>query len=70
VFYAQLRSSPIDLDDFTQALRALSGAPLDAIRAALPTAWNNEEAVKIDRRLRTIADHAGEFAEEVKRQLA
>jgi len=70
VFYGQLKSKPIDVNGFALSLGALSGSPLDAILTELPLAWNNEEARKIEGHLRTVAGHAEEFAEQVRRKLA
>lgn len=70
VFHAQLKSKPVNIDSFALLLGALSGTPLDVILAELPLPWNNGEARKIDVHLRTVAGHAEEFAEQIRRKLA
>jgi len=70
VFYRQLKKKPIDLEAFSLALAALPGAALGAILAEVPSEWSNERLGEIERHLRTVAGHAGEFAEEIKRTLA
>ena len=70
VFYRQLKKKPIDLNGFTVALSALPGEPLGAILANVPPEWNNEGLQKIEEHLRMVSDHAGEFAEEIRRRLA
>jgi hypothetical protein len=69
VFHAQLRAKPIDLSEFARALAALPGSALDGILSELPPEWNNGEGEEIERRLRAVAEHAEEFAEQVKRKL-
>jgi hypothetical protein len=69
VFYRQLRSKPIDLKGFVHALRDLPGRHLDATLAEVPSEWNNEDLGKIERHLRAVSNHAGEFAEEIRKRL-
>ena len=69
VFYRQLKSRPIDPDGFALALTALPGPLLDSFLAEVPSEWNNEELSEIERHLCTVAGHAGEFAEEIRRKL-
>jgi hypothetical protein len=70
VFYRQMKKKTINLDGFTSALAALTGAPLDTILAEVPLEWNNERVSEIERHLRAVAGRAGEFAEEIRRKLA
>jgi len=67
VFYKILKSKPIDLTGFTASLAGLSDALLAGIVADVPPEWNNDSLAKIERHLRAARDHAGEFAEEVRR---
>lgn len=69
VFYRRLKSKPIDLTGFTASLGGLSDGLLKEIMADVPAEWNNDNLPKIERHLRTVRDHAGEFAEEVRRFL-
>jgi hypothetical protein len=69
VFYRRLKSKQIDLTGFTASLGGLSDALLEGIVADVPAEWNNGNVPKIERHLRTVRDHAGEFAEEVRRFL-
>ena len=69
VFYRKLKSKPIDLTGFTASLRGLSDALLEGIVADVPAEWNNGNVPKIERHLGMVRDHAGEFAEEVRRFL-
>jgi hypothetical protein len=69
VFYRKLKSKPIDLTGFTASLGGLSDAVLEGIVADVPAEWNNDNLPKIERHLSTVRDHAGEFAEEVRRFL-
>jgi hypothetical protein len=70
VFYRRLKSKPIDVTGFTASLGGLSDALLEGIVADVPAEWNNDNVPKIARHLRTVRDHAVEFAEEVRRILA
>lgn len=70
VFYKQLRKRSIDLNGFTGALLALPEAALRDIVADVPTEWNNEIVPRIEEHLRTVSNHAVEFAEEIRRTLA
>jgi hypothetical protein len=69
VFYRKLKSKPIDLAGFTASLGGLSDALLQGIVADVPAEWKNDNLPKIERHLRTVRDHAAEFAEEVRRIL-
>lgn len=69
VFFRRLKSKPVDLTRFTVSLAGLSEAVLAGIVADVPAEWNNDNLPKIERHLRTMRDHAGEFAEEVRRFL-
>jgi hypothetical protein len=69
VFFRKLKSKPIDLTGFTASLGGLSDGLLKEIVADVPAEWNNDNLPKIERHLRTVRDHAGEFAEEVRRFL-
>jgi len=69
VFYRKLKSKPIDLTGFTASLGGLSDALLAGIVADVPAEWNNDNLPKIERHLRAVRGHAGEFAEEVRRFL-
>jgi hypothetical protein len=69
VFYRRLKSKPLDLTGFTASLGGLSDGLLGGIRADVPAEWNNENVVKIERHLRAVQEHRGEFAEEVRRFL-
>jgi hypothetical protein len=69
VFYRRLKSKLIDLTGFTASLGGLSDAQLAGIVADVPAEWNNDNLQKIERHLRTVRDHAGEFAEEIRRFL-
>jgi hypothetical protein len=69
VFYRKLKSKPIDLTGFTASLGGLSDALLEGIVADVPPEWNNGNLPKIEQHLRTLRNHAGEFAEEVRRFL-
>jgi hypothetical protein len=69
VFYRQLRSKPVDLSAFLNCLGTLSKR-LGRIGNAVPAKWNNGELEKIDQHLRTVASHAEEFGQEVRRALA
>jgi hypothetical protein len=42
---------------------------LEGIVADVPPEWNNGNLPKIEQHLRTLRNHAGEFAEEVRRFL-
>lgn len=70
VFYRQLKSQNIDLNDFTSRLIHLSDSILDQIFADVPSEWNNDDVPKIGQHLCTMRDHAEEFAEEIRRFLA
>lgn len=70
VFYSSLKGKPIEIEGFTARLAALSGPSLDSILADVPSEWNNENLLKIERHLRELSAHAVEFAEEVRRRLA
>lgn len=69
VFYRKLKSKSIDLTGFTASLSGLSDALLDGIVADVPPEWNNDNVPKIKQHLRTVRDHAGEFAEATRRIL-
>jgi len=69
LFYRQLKRKPIDLYGFTLALNSLPGALLEAILADVPLEWNNVGLQKIERHLRMVSEHAGEFAEQIRRRL-
>jgi hypothetical protein len=70
VFYRKLKSKVIDLNGFEAILAALPGSGLSGILADVPEEWNNERLSGIERHLRTVSDHAAEFAEEIRRRLA
>jgi hypothetical protein len=70
VFYRKLKGKPIDIAGFTARLAALPGPALDGILADVPAEWNNENLSKIEWHLRTVSNHATEFAEEIRRRLA
>ena len=69
VFYRKLKSKAIDLTGFTASVGGISDALLEGIVADVPAEWNNDNLPKIERHLRTVRDHPGEFAEEVRRFL-
>jgi hypothetical protein len=70
VFYRRLKSKPIELERFTAALAGLSDEVLGRIRAELPPEWENQSYVtRIVEHLRTVSDHAEEFAEAIRRML-
>ncbi len=69
VFYRRLKSKPIDMSGFTASLVGLSDAVLAAITTDVPAEWNNDSLLKINRHLRTLREHAAEFAQEVQRIL-
>ena len=69
VFYRQLRSKPIDLSAFVTCLGKLS-KELGSVVKAVPAKWNNSALDKIDQHLRTVASHAQEFGQEIRRALA
>jgi hypothetical protein len=68
VFYRKLRGKPIDLGAFVQCLTRLP-KKLTRIVKAVPSKWNNGELDRIERHLRTVAHHAEEFAEQIRRKL-
>ncbi len=70
VFYRRLKTMPIDLSRFEAGLRGLSDGLLGKIVVDVPAEWNNNGVAQIDRHLRTMRDHAGEFADEIRRFLA
>jgi len=69
VFYRRLKSKPIDLTGFTTSLSGLSDAALDGITEDVPAEWNNGNLSRIERHLRMVRDHAGEFTEAIRRIL-
>jgi hypothetical protein len=69
VFYRKLKSTPIDFTGFSASLGGLSDALLRGILTDVPAEWNNENVLKIERHLRAVREHRGEFAEEVRRFL-
>jgi HipA-like kinase len=69
VFYHGLKGKAVDLDRFTGALEALSDGVLSQIAEQVPSEWNNDNLEKIIERLRAVRNHAGDFAEQVKRRL-
>ena len=70
VFFRRLRKRPLDLDQFTGALAALTQPTLASMLAAVPEPWNNEDVARIEDHLLTVAGNAAAFAEEVRRRLA
>ena len=69
VFYRKLKSKAIDLTGFTASLGGLSDALLDGIAADVPAEWNNGNVPRIEHHLRSVREHAAEFAEDVRRFL-
>lgn len=69
VFFRQLKSQEIDLEEFTERLKNLSDQALDDMFADVPVEWKNDNEARIDSHLSTIRDHAEEFAEQIRRFL-
>lgn len=70
MFYRRLKSRAIDLDDFTDRLKALPEAAWGDIVEDVPPEWKNESVDRVEEHLRAVSAHASEFAEEVRRRLA
>jgi hypothetical protein len=70
VFYRKLKSKPIELEGFTSRLAEMPDAFLDSFVAEVPHEWDNQDCVtRIVAHLRTVRDHATEFAESIRRVL-
>jgi len=69
VLYRRLKSQPIDLTGFSQALDGLSDGMLGTMVADIPVEWNNGIVAGIERHLRVMREHSSEFAEEIRRFL-
>jgi hypothetical protein len=69
VFFRALKSKAIDVTFFTNSLVGLTDALLSELAAEVPSEWNNESVPKIKEHLCVMRDHAGEFAESLRRFL-
>jgi hypothetical protein len=69
VFYNRLKSKTIDLTSFTASLAGLSDTLLAGMVADVPDEWNNDSLFKIERHLRSMREHAADFAEQIRRFL-
>jgi hypothetical protein len=70
VFFKRLKAKELDLVGFSSLLAALPDMALPSIMADVPPEWNNGNVAKIERHLRTVGEHATDFAEEIRRRLA
>ena len=70
VFYLPLKRREIDLTDFSLALVGLSETVFGEVASTIPPQWSNDNLSRISAHLQAMRDHAGEFAEQVRRRLA
>ena len=70
VFYRELKGREIDLARFQGALETVSDDDLTDMFDQIPREWNNDNVSKISSHLRSVRDHAAEFANQVKWRLA
>lgn len=70
VFYRDLRKKPIDLSRFVDSLLALPEKPIREILAEVPVEWNDGVLARIEDHIRTVGNHATDFAEAIQRRLA
>ena len=70
VFYSRLRAKEIDLKDFGQSLKALTGEVLTGIREEVPQEWAHEDLERIEGHLMKVQKNADKFVEQVRRRLA
>lgn len=69
-FYKKLKSKPIELDGFMEALRNLSDAEMTRILAEVPEEWENRDSLeKIVQHIVSVRDHVDEFTEAIRRIL-
>ncbi len=64
----QLR--PIDLKDFGQSLKALTGEVLTGIKEEIPPEWAHEDLERIEGHLMKVQKNADKFVEQIRRRLA
>jgi hypothetical protein len=70
VFYRRLRAKEIDLKDFGQNLKALTGEVLTGIREEVPPEWAHEDLERIEGHLMKAQRNADKFIEQIRRRLA
>ncbi len=70
VFYGRLRAKEIDLKDFGQNLKALTGEVLTGIREEVPPEWAHEDLERIEGHLMKAQRNADKFIEQIRRRLA
>lgn len=69
VFFNQLRHRDIEVNTFVSLLQRLTDDRFSALVGDVPPQWDNDRLSRIASHLRTMREHAAQFADEIRKRL-